>query len=183
MRCVLLVGHTAESPGARNPSTGLTEFMFNDRLADDIHRALHPHVQTVIFHRMRLRDLPLALNAVCPRFIVSLHCNAFNTRVSGTETLYWHKSSQGLLLAGRLQNAIVSVLDLPNRGVKPKTSEDRGGYLLRYTEAPCVIAEPFFIDNTEDLYRAQGRYSSLVAAYAGAIEEYAQRLASIPAQR
>jgi N-acetylmuramoyl-L-alanine amidase len=177
MHCLLVVGHTATSPGARNPTTGVTEFQFNERLAGDIDRAAQ--LRTTVVYRRSLRDLPMALNTLLPDFIVSLHCNAFNTRASGTEVLYYHKSQQGLLLAGRLQNAIVPVLDLKNRGVKPRTSEDRGGYLLRYTRTPCVIVEPFFIDNTGDLYRAQGRYSSLVSAYAGAIEDYGRRLASM----
>ena len=73
-------------------------------------------------------------------------------------------------MAEILQNAMVGYLKLPNRGVKPKTSEDRGGYLLRYTEAPCVIAEPFFIDNNDDLARAQEDLEGLAEAYAGAID-------------
>jgi N-acetylmuramoyl-L-alanine amidase len=182
----VVIGHTAASPGARNPTTGTTEFQFNEALAWDIQKAVagvgsSPPTVTVLY-RVSLRGLPMAIDAQNPDFIVSLHCNAFNAKASGTEMLYYHKSPQGLILAGRLQNRIVPVLDLKNRGLKPQTSEDRGGYLLRYTRAPCVIAEPFFIDNTGDLYRAQGRYSSLVGAYAGAIEEYAQRLASIPVQ-
>ena len=58
-----------------------------------------------------------------------------------------------------------------NLGVKPKKSEDRGGYLLRYTHAPCVIAEPFFIDNDEDLARAREDPDGLALAYARAIDK------------
>lgn len=175
----MVVGHTAASPGAQNPTTGLTEFQFNERLAWDIDRATRTHTQ--VCFRLSLRGLPMALNSQRSDFIVSLHCNAFNTRATGTEVLYYHKSPQGLILASRLLNAIIPVLELKNRGAKPRTSEDRGGFLLRYTRPPCVIVEPFFIDNTSDLYRVQGRYSSLVNAYASAIDDYGYRVASMKA--
>ncbi|UCG13233.1 MAG: N-acetylmuramoyl-L-alanine amidase [Deltaproteobacteria bacterium] len=49
----------------------------------------------------------------------------------------------------------------------------RGGYLLRYTNAPCVIAEPFFIDNDEDLAKANEDLAGLAAVYATAIDPMA----------
>ncbi|MDY7034072.1 MAG: N-acetylmuramoyl-L-alanine amidase, partial [Thermodesulfobacteriota bacterium] len=66
------------------------------------------------------------------------------------------------------------VLGLKNRGLKPKTAEDRGGYLLRNTIAACVIAEPFFIDNNEDLKTAIDKRDLLVKAYANGIEAIAK---------
>ena len=39
---------------------------------------------------------------------------------------------------------------------------------------PCVIAEPFFIDNDNDLRVANKHYDALVVAYADAIEEIAE---------
>ncbi len=69
---------------------------------------------------------------------------------------------------------LVEYLKLPNRGVKPRSAEDRGGYLLRYTHAPCVIAEPFFIDNDSDLARAQEDIDGLAAVYANTIDQIAQ---------
>ena len=68
------------------------------------------------------------------------------------------------------------MLDLPNRGAKPKTAEDRGGYLLMNTDAPCVIAEPFFIDNNKDLKIAQENKGDLVAAYFSAISAIANQI-------
>jgi N-acetylmuramoyl-L-alanine amidase len=65
-------------------------------------------------------------------------------------------------------------LNLPNRGIKPKTTEDRGGTLLKYTNAPCIIAEPFFIDNDNDLDRALEDLDGLAKAYANAIDEMSQ---------
>ena len=81
-------------------------------------------------------------------------------------------------MAEILLNHLVGHLRLPNRGIKPKTAEERGGYLLRYTNAPCVIAEPFFIDNDADLARAQEDLDGLAAAYAAAIEEISEKVTS-----
>ncbi len=39
---------------------------------------------------------------------------------------------------------------LPNRGCKPIYSNtERGSHLLRHTTAPCIICEPFFIDDDQ----------------------------------
>lgn len=171
--CALVIGHKKSSPGAVNPRTGLSEFVFND----DLSRRIEEKVQGVEVQRVYRRtyqELPEDINALGPDFIVSLHCNAFNGKASGTEVLYYHRSSKGRAIAEVLLRHLVNYLGLPNRGLKPCTAEDRGGYLLRYTKAPCVIAEPFFIDNDRDLARAQEDLDGLASAYARAIEEMAQ---------
>ena len=114
------------------------------------------------------------INSLDPHFVVSLHCNAYNGQASGTEVLYYHKSKIGEGIAKILQNHLLKFLGLRDRGIQPKTSEDRGGHLLRYTRAPCVIAEPFFIDNDQDLAKATENLEGLAAAYARAIDEMAQ---------
>jgi N-acetylmuramoyl-L-alanine amidase len=172
-KCALVIGHKKTSPGAVNPNTGTKEFDFNEGLAISIEEKI-TSMEVQRIYRRTYKDLPEDINQYDPHFTVSLHCNAFNQEVSGTEVLYYYKSQKGKRMAEILQNALVEYLELPNRGVKPKTSEDRGGYLLRYTKAPCVIAEPFFIDNDNDLTRAQEDLEGLAAAYAGAIEAISQ---------
>ena len=168
-KCALVIGHKKTSPGALNPNSDIKEFEFNDTLALRVEgKATTTEVQRI--YRRTYKDLPGDINQYNPHFTISLHCNAFNQEVSGTEVLYYYKSKKGKMIAEVLQNALVKQLKLPDRGIKPKTSEDRGGYLLRYTKAPCVIAEPFFIDNDDDLARAQEDLEGLAAAYAGAID-------------
>ena len=172
-KCALVIGHKKTSPGALNPNAGIKEFDFNEALAIRIEgKTTTSEIQRI--YRRTYKDLPDDINQYDPHFTISLHCNAFNQEVSGTEVLYYYKSKKGKMMAEILQNAMVGYLKLPNRGVKPKTSEDRGGYLLRYTEAPCVIAEPFFIDNDDDLARAQEDLEGLAEAYAVAIEAISQ---------
>jgi len=168
--CALVIGHKKDSPGAVNPETGLSEFVFNDHLSRLIEEEVSGvRVQRV--YRRTYRELPEDINALDPDFVVSLHCNAFDGRASGTEVLYYHRSRKGEKMARILLEHLVAQLGLPSRGIKPCTSEDRGGYLLRYTKAPCVICEPFFIDNSGDLTRAQEDLPGLARAYARAIEE------------
>ena len=168
-KCALVIGHKKTSPGAVNLKTGIHDFGFNEGLALKIEgKTTRSEVQRI--YRRTYKDLPGDINQYNPDFTMSLHCNAFNKRVSGTEVLYYHKSQKGKMIAEILQSALVGHLQLPDRGVKPKTSEDRGGYLLRYTEAPCVIAESFFIDNNKDLARAQEDLEGLAGAFAKVID-------------
>lgn len=168
--CALVIGHKKKSPGAGNKNQNLYEYDFNNDLALRIERTVgDTDIQRVCRRTYIL--LPDDINALKPDFIISLHCNAFNAAVSGTEVLYYHKSSKGEKMARILLKHLVEFLELPERGIKPKTAEDRGGYLLRYTHKPCVIAEPFFIDNDRDLAKAQGDMEGLASAYAKAIDE------------
>lgn len=172
-KCVLVVGHRKGSPGAVNEATGKTEFGFNNDLAEYIKQ-----VQTVCDVEVVLRStyqrLPGKINALRPDFIISLHCNAFNKKASGTETLYHHNSNKGLLLAGIMQRNVVEVLGLPDRGVKAKRVEDRGGYLLKNTNAPCVILEPGFIDNDNDLERMTDKLHDLANAIIEGMAKFAR---------
>ena len=168
--CALVVGHKKKSPGAKNENNNITEFEFNDDLAVRIEKKVaETEIQRI--YRRTYKELPDDINALKPGFIVSLHCNAFNKEASGTEVLYYYKSDMGKKMADVLLKHLTKHLELPNRGIKARTAEDRGGFLLRYTNAPCVIVEPFFIDNDNDLARVQTDMDGLVSAYAAAIDD------------
>ena len=171
--CALVIGHKKTSPGASNKSSGLTEFEFNDSLAQQIEASV-TNVRIQRVYRRTYNTLPEDLNQLDPDFIISLHCNAFNTEASGTETLYYHKSVKGKKIAKVLNDHFVSALGLKDRGIKAKSVEDRGGFLLKTTNAPCVIAEPFFIDNDQDLNTVEANHAELVQAYSNSIEAIAE---------
>lgn len=177
MRVGLIIGHKASSQGASSSEgrARLTEYKFNEELAHAIAKQFDsvPDITPVVVYRNTYSELPNDINQLGVDFAISLHCNAFNTEASGTEVLYYHSSERGKELAEILQACLVGVLALPDRGIKPKHSEDRGGYLLRETNMPCVIAEPFFIDNQIDLIAAGVRYEQLVQAYTTAILTFA----------
>lgn len=176
--CALVIGHKKKSPGAVNVKANITEFDFNEDLALRIEKKVQKAQKTDIqrVYRRTYKQLPDDINELNPDFIISLHCNAYNGQVSGTEVLYYHKSERGKKMAEILLSHLVDHLKLPNRGIRPKTSEDRGGYLLHYTKAPCVIAEPFFIDNDNDLVRAQEDIDGLAGSYAAAIDQMSEEV-------
>ena len=93
--------------------------------------------------------------------------------MSGSETLYTSGSSDGARFAGMIQARVLSALHLANRGIKSRVRGDRGGTLLFGTEAPAVIAEPFFIDNDSDLATANSNLARLIDAYLKSIAEFA----------
>ncbi len=171
--CALVIGHKKTSPGAMNKKAGLTEFEFNDALARKIENATSGVAIQRVYRRTYV-SLPDDINQLNPDFIVSLHCNAFNEKASGTEVLYYHTSTNGKLIAKILNERLVKATGIRDRGEKPKSSEDRGGYLLKYTDAPCVIAEPFFIDNNEDLEIVQHNRKKLIKAYSSGIKAIAR---------
>ena len=174
IKCALVIGHKKTSQGAHNEKYNISEFDFNDKLTQQIGN--HPdivnsNIEVNRIYRRTYNQLPHDINEYNPDFIISLHCNAFNKKASGSEVLYYHKSKMGKKIADILNKQFKS-LPNNNRGIRPKSAEDRGGYLLMNTNAPCIIAEPFFIDNDTD-YNNVVIYSNekLITAYVKAIIE------------
>ncbi len=172
-KCALVIGHKPGSPGAVNKTSGTTEYELNDSLANDIIAALDG-VEVEKVYRDTYSGLPAKINALEPDFTISMHCNAFNKKAEGSEVLYYHTSLNSHAIAAVLQEKFVNNLGLKDRGTKAKTVEDRGGYLLYNTKSPCVIAEPFFIDNDKEFNQvAVEQREDLVNAYVSAISEVA----------
>lgn len=167
MRVLLIVGHQPWAQGARN-ADGTTEYAFNEPLAHKI-ASRAQKASVIVDHYTRGADLARWNGR--SDLLVELHANAFNTKASGTTTLHARGSVRGEQAAGVIQDHLVAVLGLQNRGLLPRTAKDRGGYLLWGVSQPAVIPEPFFIDNDGDLLRARQR--DLAGAYAGALDHLA----------
>jgi len=179
-KIALIIGHSEDSQGAENKSSGMSEYMFNEPLAMLIAEQLNlsGFEPITIYRDCSYLQLPIKVNNLTPDIAISLHCNAFNKKQNGTETLHYIKSQNGKRLAGLLQNEIVNCLGLPDRGLKPCQAKhkgkagDRGGHLLKYTNMPCVITEPFFIDCDKSLELANGKLNELAQAFSRAIIRY-----------
>lgn len=171
----VVVGHRAGSQGAVNANSGVTEYEYNDGLAPLICEGLKRNgMEAVIVHRTTYETLPDDINELNPDFILSLHCNSFgDTSVSGSETLYYHTSTKGKALATSIQREVVNALGLRDRGIQSTSAEGRGGYLLRYTDAPCVIIEPGFISNDQDFDALTEKRSLYACAVVVAALSYA----------
>lgn len=95
-------------------------------------------------------------NAMGADLFVSVHFNSFNGQASGSEVYYKYKDRNGgtsKTLATNILNSILSKFDFKNRGVKTRTTNSGEDYysVIRRTDAPAVIVESAFLDNSSDL--------------------------------
>jgi N-acetylmuramoyl-L-alanine amidase len=77
---------------------------------------------------------------------VSIHHNAFDGTVWGTETWYYTGSAKGSSLASKVQDELVSHLGRKDRGTKTSNTL----CVLSGTSMPAIIAEIVFMDNESD---------------------------------
>lgn len=166
MKVALVIGHgPKKDTGAVNPHSSTTELAFNTRLVNRVHDSLRRHLDCRIIHRAVEGQPPYhEVNDYAAGCAVEFHCNAFNTKASGTEMIHHPGSKKGIRLAQTLQFHVSSALGLPNRGIKPP-QRGRGAAFLSRTRCPAVIAESFFIDNDSDLAAAQSLFDELAEAY------------------
>lgn len=169
----LIVGHSSESQGAYNKTHNVSEYEFNCNLALLVQDELTKlGLKSQIFYRTK--GVPLLVqevNKVSPTLAVSLHCNAFNELVSGTEVLYYYKSMKSKKLASLLQKNIVDTLGLRDRGTLP-IEQGRGTYVLKNTTMPCALIEPFFIDNIVDYELVLSKLNDLASAIANSVYSF-----------
>ncbi|MGE0736058.1 MAG: N-acetylmuramoyl-L-alanine amidase [Alphaproteobacteria bacterium] len=184
-RVLLIVGHNAArgDRGAK-AADGSWEHDFNRLLAPEIAAAVAGVELVQESYRAGGGNLA-RFDRHAADLIVELHCNAAaSDRATGSEVLCARGSPRGTAAAAILQRHFVAALELPDRGVKPIGNRrdpdgnwlERGAYLLWGVRAPCLIGEPFFINNASDLRRARERRAALVAAYAAAIEQAAEKM-------
>lgn len=164
------VGHDVEDRGACSSCLGYTEWEYNNELASILAGLLMGYgFNPIIVYRKSYTELPEQINNTKADLTISLHCNAFNGSVSGTETLYYGASSKSKALAKSVQTETVIALGLPDRGAKGLKKGDRGYSLLLATEMPHILVEPFFIDNDDDLSVGLEYKRGLARAYAKGI--------------
>lgn len=178
MKLALVIGHGPYiDKGAWNPRARVSELEFNRGLASLItSNFIGTPVECVLIHRVTEKVQPVAqVNAIEPDLCVELHCNAYDGNATGTEMICYPGSKDGLRLAVCLQNAALSALRLKDRGVKAPQAGGRGMALLKGTRCPCVIWEPFFIDNDDDLSTATKNKEALAKSFAQAVLAYAAR--------
>ena len=158
------IGHSRTDKGAYNKGLDLHEWDWNKRVADALSGVCW-HKSKIIERASGISQLVRDINAVKPTFCLSLHCNSFVSQAStGTEVLYWHKSEKSKAAAEIMQQALVSALQLPDRGIKPVTAADRGGWQLKEVSSPIILLEPFFLSNFKDVARAREVWPSYIDA-------------------
>ena len=175
MHICIVVGHNSKDQGAENKSFDLTEYKYNMEVGKMIIDNLSLDFETSFIYDKQLSELPKAINQTKADLCINLHCNAFNRIASGTETLYYHTSSVGKKFAACVQERVLDALELRDRGIKPITGDERGGYVLRKTSMPCLITEPAFIDNDVDCILLMDNKELLATAIAEGIRDFIQK--------
>lgn len=152
MKLAIVVGHNSASQGAVRQDTGESEFVWNGRLARRIERLAGSYgLQVRTFFRTpgggystEIRRVYAEVDAWGADASVELHFNgASSAEATGTETLS-SGTALSLRLAESVQREMVLALGLRDRGVKTRSSSDRGGMSLISGRAPAILVEPFF---------------------------------------
>lgn len=91
---------------------------------------------------------------------VSIHCNAYNGSVSGTETLVYSLGSGAVPRARAIQETIVQKLGTDDRGLKARPELG----VLRLTKCPSLLVETAFIDNKADATLLRDRQQDFAEA-------------------
>ena len=174
-KITIIIGHGTNDPGAVNGKDN--EFEFNSNFAEILIKKLSKEYDVIKYNRGVLKSENIAiLNSYEANVILSLHCNSSNNRqATGTEVIHYDESKKGKELATILSKEISKALGLKNRGAKPPFN-GRGNSLLSKTKPVCVILEPFFISNDNDLKIAKGKLNEYSEAIANGLKKYFEEI-------
>ncbi|MFW5976803.1 MAG: N-acetylmuramoyl-L-alanine amidase [Bacillota bacterium] len=144
-------GHGGFDPGAIGPS-GLTEKEVNLDISRKVYEILSNSIENVILTRETDRFISLRrrveiANEADASLFVSIHVNSSNKGYSqGTETFIApEKAGKSLVLANKMQNNLINIIDLVDRGVKKDNF-----YVIKYTRMPAALVEVAFISNSRE---------------------------------
>jgi len=172
-KAAIIVGHSPQDGGAYNKNIKINEFEYNNRVAKFI-KAFAKDVEIeIVYREATYSGLPSLVNATNSDLNISLHCNAYDTTASGFEILS-SGSKKSLEFAKLFEtNVYYDIFDsIPLRGIKIRAANQRGGRILHKTKAPCILVEPFFIDNDSDLELGLDEIENYARRIVGAIEIY-----------
>ena len=176
----LVVGHDLVNQGAGN-NVGMTEWLYNSHLVSLISEKMmeRTSLQPIVIFRDvgDYGGLPDKINRTGVNIAIEFHCNSYAEKpgqpeVDGCATLHLARSKQGAVLASLVQDAMLDVMGNNNRGAKGLRDGDLGYPVVRYTSMPCIITEPFFIDNVEAAQTGLEKANDLADAILDAIKEY-----------
>jgi len=161
-RLAVIVGHNDDAEGAFAGSPlNISEFDYNNIVARHMEAAGEEYNFDVrVINRRASSSTRREIEAAYKEAddwgaetIIELHFNLVSdASVTGTETLV-RNGRDSMVIARAVQDEMVAVLRLRNRGVKVRGPDDRGGISLHASDAPTVLVEPFFGSNRDDRIR------------------------------
>ncbi len=159
--CIVIdAGHGGADPGKIGVN-GELEKDLNLTIALQLGDALSKEHVTVVFTRtedvdlsdgatsnLKVADMQNRCRLITeanPIFTISIHQNSYpSAGVSGAQVFYYTHSKEGELLAGILQDSLITNLDPANRRA---AKANDSYYLLKKTPTPTVIVECGFLSN------------------------------------
>ena len=156
-KVALVIGHSYKKQGSVSKYVKYSEWELNEKIVWPLASSLlntKKIIPIIVYREHGYLRLPNEINAHKPDLIVSHHFNAFsNENANGTEVLYYHTSDTSKHIASIFQKKIIDALGTTNRELRPIKDNKRGARVLRDTKAPCVLLEPIFITNVNDVVK------------------------------
>ncbi|MDO4588015.1 MAG: N-acetylmuramoyl-L-alanine amidase [Planctomycetia bacterium] len=147
------------SPSNQIRNIGYGDFTSEKARMNEICDVIEPILkqQGVVIYRndpeKSLRDYVKEANEKQVDLYFAIHSNAFNQKARGTEAFCFKFGGEGERFAKRINDALMTIYDGPNRGVKESHSHFGAGKPLYETanpEAPAVLVEIAFHDQKDD---------------------------------
>lgn len=147
----VVVGHEKNRPGAALKGTSMYEYQYHTKVADKIKSMASMYnidVEVIFRDSIGLSGAYEKVRMLSLDMCVELHFNAFNGKVTGTETLCSNKADDQLY-AKEMQNELCRAFERSNmsRGVKTIPRKANGGFACySLLDIPNCLVEPFFGD-------------------------------------
>ncbi len=150
---VVDAGHGGKDPGASD--NGLIEKELNLIITKKLKAKLDQTNIAVYYTRLddgypTLQERCDIANEVEADFFLSVHNNALNKSIHGTETLYFPQEDEDGFTSRKLarvfQNNLIDTLGSYNRGLKKRPDL----FVLKHTTMPAIITEIGFVTNDEE---------------------------------
>lgn len=187
-RVAIILGHTKLQPGSRGSfPINQMEYDWNDALALDLWREL----KTIGYDCMIFKRDGLTIKKVGdmvstwaqPNGVaIELHCNSFDSKVIGTETLYDAQPQESKDFAEIVHRYVCRALERSgkrgDRGVKLLSSKDldksndRGSVNVESVTVPSCLVEPAFWDSRTDSALLHRKRQEYIRALVGAVTEW-----------
>lgn len=185
MKIALIVGHEKKSKGAFSKTLGKSEYDWNGDLANKAQAyAKSIGAEAPIFLRDQVGISGAYRNAlkVKPDALIEIHFNAADGKASGTETLYNDagdaKNVHEVIFAKKVNDAMVKVLGLKDRGIKKRQPGDRGyGNINQTKSVPSILIETGFGDNPKDARAMEANKDKLAKAIINATVDFLKEFA------
>ena len=171
----LIVAHSKEKQGAKNKTTGETEYNLSQNLVFAIRiKLIKKKLNVETIWRNDYKSYREMVDKINSKIAISFHFNSCKDKntASGTELIIGHDlyDNQNLKFLKQFPFEISDIMGIRDRGIKFHKDEDRGGYLLFNTNSELTfIMETCFINNNEDMKKYRANFDEIVKTYADLI--------------